>query len=117
VLSRPMRDRKAVARYAGLTGSPDESGAKRREQRLARAGNARVRRGMIQLAWRFLRFQKESALAQWYQARTADSRVGTRKTMIPAFARTALTRKLLIALWRFVTTGETLEGVILRPAG
>ena len=63
VLSRPMRDRKAVARYAGLTGSPDEGGAKRREQGLARAGNARVRRGMIQLAWRFLRFQKESALA------------------------------------------------------
>jgi transposase len=112
VLSRPMRDRKAVARYAGLTGSPDESGARRREQGLARAGNARVRRGMIQLAWRFLRFQKESALAQWYRARTADSRLGTRKTMIVALAR-----KLLIALWRFVTTGETLEGVILRPAG
>ena len=112
VLSRPMRDRKAVARYAGLTGSPDESGAKRREQGLARAGNARVRRGMIQLAWRFLLFQKESALALWYRARTADSRLGTRKTMIVALAR-----KLMIALWRFVTTGETLEGVILRPAG
>jgi len=112
VLSRPMRDRKAVARYAGLTGSPDESGARRREQGLAKAGNARVRRGMIQLAWRFLRFQKQSALAQWYRSRTADSRLGTRKTMIVALAR-----KLLIALWRFVTTGETLEGVILRPAG
>src|SRR6184192_2383459 len=112
VLSRPMRDRKAVARYAGLTGSPDESGARRREQGLARAGNARVRRGMIQLAWRFLRFQKQSALAQWYRARTADSRLGLRKTMIVALAR-----KLLIALWRFVTTGEILEGVILRPAG
>ena len=58
VLSRPMRDRRAVARYAGLTGAPDESGAKRREQGLAKAGNARVRRGMIQLAWRFLRFQR-----------------------------------------------------------
>jgi transposase len=54
----------------------------------------------------------EAALARWYQARTADSRAGTRKTMIVALAR-----KLLIALWRFVTTGETLEGVILRPAG
>ena len=75
VLSRPMRDRRAVARYAGLTGSPDESGARRREQGLARAGNARVRRGMIQLAWRFLMFQKESALAVWYRARTADSRM------------------------------------------
>ena len=105
VLSRPMRDRKAVARYAGLTGSPDESGTKRREQGLARAGNARVRRGMIQLAWRFLLFQKDSALALWYRARTVDSRVGTRKTMIVALAR-----KLMIALWRFVTTGETLEG-------
>jgi len=112
VLSRPMRDRKAVARYAGLTGSPDESGAKRREQGLAKAGNARVRRGMIQLAWRFLRFQQNSALARWYQARTADHRAATRKTMIVALAR-----KLLIALWRFVTTGETLEGVVLRPAG
>src|SRR6184192_616921 len=111
VLSRPMRDRRAVARYAGLTGSPDESGAQRREQGLARAGNARVRRAMIQLAWRFLMFQKESALALWYRARTADSRSGTRKTMIVALAR-----KLVIALWRFVTTGETLEGVVLRPA-
>src|ERR1700746_136950 len=111
VLSRPMRDRRAVARYAGLTGSPDESGAQRREQGLARAGNARVRRGMIQLAWRFLMFQKESALALWYRARTADSRSGTRKTMIVALAR-----KLVIALSRFVTTGEPLEGVVLRPA-
>src|SRR6516165_6665057 len=112
VLSRPMRDRRAVARYAGLTGAPDESGAKRREQGLAKAGNARVRRGMIPLAWRFLLFQKQSALARWYQARTGDSRKGTRKTMIVALAS-----KLLIALWRFVTTGETLKGVILRPAG
>jgi transposase len=111
VLSRRMRDRKAVARYAGLTGAPDESGAKRREQGLARAGNARVRRGMIQLAWRFLRFHKQSALVMWYRARTADSRTGTRKTMIVALAR-----KLVIALWRFVTTGEPLEGVVLRPA-
>src|SRR5262249_386319 len=77
----------------------------------ARAGNARVRRGMIQLAWRFLMFQKESALAMWYRARTADSRSGTRKTMIVALAR-----KLIIALWRFVTTGEPLEGSVLRPA-
>jgi transposase len=110
VLSRNLRDRKAVARYAGLTGSPDESGKKRREKGLARAGNARVRRGMIQLAWRFLMFQKESALAQWYRARTADARGHIRKTMIVALAR-----KLLIALWRLVTNGEMLDGVVLRP--
>ena len=92
VLSRNLRDRRAVARYAGLTGSPDESGAQRREKGLAKAGNARVRRGMIQLAWRFLRFQKDSALAQWYRARTADARGGTRKTMIVALARKLLDR-------------------------
>ena len=111
VLSRRMRDRRAIARYAGLTGAPDESGTKRREKGLAKAGNARVRRGMIQLAWRFLRFQEASALAQWYRARTADSRSGTRKTLIVALAR-----KLLIALWRLVSTGETPAGLILRPA-
>jgi len=111
VLSRPMRDRKAVARYAGLTGAPDGSGAKRREQGLAEAGNARVRRGMIQLAWRFLLHQKGSALAQWYRARTADARPGTRKTLIVVLAR-----KLLVGLWRLVTTGEAPDGVVLRPA-
>jgi transposase len=112
VLSRELRDRKALARYAGLTGSPDESGARRREKGLARVGNARVRRGMLQLAWRFLRFQGDSHLARWYRARTADARGGTRKTMTVALAR-----KLLIALWRLVTTGEAPEGVVLRPAG
>jgi transposase len=64
ILSRKLRDRKAIARYAGLTGSPDESGKRRREKGLARAGNARLRRGMFQLAWRFLTFQKDSALTQ-----------------------------------------------------
>jgi transposase len=111
VFSRRWRDRKAVARYAGLTGSPDESGKRRRERGLARAGNARVRCGMIQLAWRFLRFQKDSALAQWFQARTADGRGATRKTMIVALAR-----ELLIALWRLATTGEASDGIVLRPA-
>ena len=110
VLSRSMRDRRAVARYAGLTGSPDESGRKRREKGLTRSGNARVRRGMIQLAWRFLMFQKDSSLAQWFRARTESAR-GTRKTMIVALAR-----KLLIALWRLVREGVVPDGVVLRPA-
>ena len=110
ILSRDLRDRRAVARYAGLTGAPDESGSKRREKGLAKAGNARVRRGMIQLAWRFLLHQKDSALTQWYRARTASAG-GKRKTMIVALAR-----KLLIALWRLVTTGEVPTGVVLRAA-
>jgi transposase len=110
ILSRQLRDRRAVARYAGLTGAPDESGNKRREKGLAKAGNARVRRGMIQLAWRFLVFQKDSALARWYRTRT-ESASEKRKTMIVALAR-----KLLIALWRLVTIGEVPAGVLLRAA-
>lgn len=111
VLCRNLRDRRAVARYAGLTGSPDESGKRRREKGLAKAGNARVRRGLIQLAWRFLRFQKDSALAQWYRGRTECPKGARKTTMIVALAR-----KLLIALWRMVTTGEIPAGVALRPA-
>jgi transposase len=110
VLSRKMHDRRAIARYAGLTGSPDESGRKRREKGLARSGNGRVRRGMVQLAWRFLTYQKESALAQWYRARTENA-LGARKPMIVALAR-----KLLIALWRFVCQGVVPDGIVLRPA-
>ena len=109
VLSRNLRDRRAVARYAGLTGSPDESGSKRREKGLARAGNARVRRGLIQLAWRLLMFQKDSALARWYRARTEGPKGARKTTMIVALAR-----KLLIALWRMVTTGVVPEGFVLR---
>jgi transposase len=108
VFSRDLRDQRAVARYAGLTGSPDESGSRRRQKGLAKAGNARVRRGMIELAWRFLIHQKDSALAQWYRASVAAGK--KRKTMIVALAR-----KLLIALWRFATTGEVPQGVVLRP--
>ncbi len=62
---------------------------------------------MIQLAWRFLMFQKDSALAQWYRARTEGGPRGVRKIMIVALAR-----KLLIALWRMFTTGEVPAGVL-----
>ena len=67
-------------------------------------------RMMVIGAWRFLMFQKDSALAQWFRARTETAR-GTRKTMIVALAR-----KLLIALWRLVTTGEVPAGVVMRAA-
>ena len=110
IMSRNLRDRRAVARYAGLTGSPDESGGSRREKGLARSGNARVRRGMIEVAWRFLAFQKDSALVKWFNART-ESALGLRKKMIVALAR-----KLLIALWYFVKDGVMPEGVVVRPA-
>ena len=111
ILAKELRDRRALARYAGLTGSPNESGSKRREKGLAKSGNARVRRGLIQLAWRFLRFQKDSALAQWYRTRTEGAK-GARKTSLIV----AVARKLLIALWRLVTIGEVPQGIVLRQA-
>jgi len=110
MLLRSMRDRRAVGRYGGLTGSPERSGSMSREKGLARCGNARVRRTMVQLAWRFLLFQKDSALAQWYHRRTENA-PKSRKTMIVALAR-----KLLIALWRLVREGVVPEGVVMRPA-
>ena len=108
ILSRRLRDRRAVARYAGLTGSPDESGLKRREKGQVKAGNERVRRGLIQLAWRFLVFQNADALVS-HADRGAERRAQT--TMV-----VTLTRKLVIALWRLVTTGEIPDGGALRPA-
>lgn len=109
LLSRDLRDRRAVARFAGLTGSPDESGSRRREKGLSKAGNARVRRGMIELAWRFLQHQRESALAIWFRKRVDAPGVRKKKMIV------ALARKLLIGLWRLVHTGEVPQGVVLRP--
>ena len=110
ILSRNLRDRKAVARYAGLTGSPDESGSKRREKGLSRSGNGRVRKILIQLSWRLLQFQPKSDLVLWFKTRTANAQ-GSRKPMIVALAR-----KLIIALWRYVNTGLVPEGFQLRSA-
>ena len=107
ILSRNLSDRRAVARYAGLTGSPNASGNKKRERELTKTGNARVRRGLIQLAWCFIRYQKNSALVQWYLAKVEG---GKRKVSMIV----ALARKLLIALWRVVTVGEIPEGIVLR---
>ena len=88
VLSRNLRDRRAVARYAGLTGAPDESGSQRREKGLAKAGNARVRRGMIQLAWRFLLHQKDSALTRWYRIRASLPKLSPSTSLPPPPRRT-----------------------------
>jgi len=89
---------------SGLTGSPDESGASRREKGLSRSGNERVRRILIQLSWRMQRFQLDGGLVRWFKTRTANSR-RSRKPMIVALAR-----KLVIALWRYVNTGMVPEG-------
>jgi transposase len=104
ILSRKLRDRKAVARYAGVTGSPDESGLSRREKGLSRSGNGRVRKILVQLSWRMLQFQPDSGLVRWFKNRTANSQ-RSRKPMIVALAR-----KLIIALWNYVNTGVAPDG-------
>jgi len=100
LLCRPLRDRRAVAAFAGLAGTPFRSGGMEREQGISKSGNPRVRRIVMQLAWRWLRFQPDSGLSRWFGARTAGAKGRIRKIMIVALAR-----KLLVALWRFVETG------------
>jgi transposase len=108
VFMRNFADRRALARFVGLTGTPDESGSRRRDRGLMKAGSARVRHIMIQLAWRMLYHQPNSALVQWYRDRVAKANSAGRKTFIVALAR-----KLLIALWRFVQSGQVPEGMRL----
>jgi len=111
ILSRNLRNRKAVARYAGLTGSPDESGARRREKGLSRSGNGRVRSILIQLSWRLLQFQPDSELVLWFNKRTAGVKSSSKPMIV------ALARKLIITLWRYVNTGMVPNGFKLRSAG
>jgi transposase len=89
---RPFPDRRAVASFAGLTGTPFRSGSLEREQGIGKNGNPRVRRIVMQLAWRWLRFQPLSALAQWLATRTGGAKGRLRTVMIVALAR-----KLLVA--------------------
>ena len=99
--SRSFRDRRALASFVGLTGTPFQSGGMEREQGIGKNGNARVRRILMQLAWRWLRFQPQSPLSRWFAQRTGGAKGRIRKVMIVALAR-----KLLVALWRYVETGE-----------
>jgi transposase len=108
VFMRSFADRRALARFVGLTGTPDESGSRRRDRGLMKAGSARVRHVMIQLAWRMLYHQPNATLVQWYRDRVAKANGAGRKTFIVALAR-----KLLIALWRFVQSGQVPEGMRL----
>ena len=111
VFCRTFRDRKAIASFVGLTGTPFNSGGSEREQGISKNGNPRVRRLLMQLAWRWLRFQPDSALSCWFVERTADAKGRIRKIMAVALAR-----RLLVALWRYVETGEVPAGARLANA-
>ena len=105
---RGIRNRRELASLAGLTPTPYDSGEVRREQGISKAGNRRVRWMMIELAWGWLRYQPDSELSRWYQRRFAAGNTRLRKVGIVAVAR-----KLLVALWKYVETGEVPAGAEL----
>ncbi len=111
VLYRSFRSRKQLASYVGLTPMPYQSGTMNRDRRIGRAGNPRARKTMVQLAWLWLRYQPGSTLAAWFRARVGALQGRTRRIAIVAMAR-----KLLIALWRYVETGQIPDGVIVSAA-
>jgi transposase len=110
-LYRPFANRKEVAAYAGLTPNPYASGDRHRDQGISKAGNPLLRKAMVELAWLWLRFQPDSALARWFTERVGAARGRMRK-----ITAVALARKLLVALWRYVRTGLVPEGARLKAA-
>ena len=95
-------------RNFGLTPTPWSSGDVQRDQGIGRDGPAWIRALLVQIAWRWLRHQPDSALSKWFKERTAGARGRIRRVMIVALAR-----KLLIALWRFSETGLVPTGAKL----
>lgn len=106
---RSFANRREVAAYSGLTPSPWRSGGIAIEQGISKAGNARLRKVMIQLAWLWLRHQPCSSLSRWFHERVGDRRGKVRRITIVAVAR-----KLLVGLWRYVTQGLVPEGAELK---
>ena len=104
---RQFANRRQVASYAGLAATPWRSGGIAREQGVSKSGNPRLRTTMIQLAWLWVRHQPQSALTQWFKA---HSQRGRKRTIV------ALARKLLVALWKYVTSGVVIEGAVMKTA-
>jgi len=97
---KDFRNRREVAAYCGLAPSPWKSGGIDLEQGISKAGNHRARLKAIELAWLWLRHQPDSALSLWFRNRTANAGKRARRIAIVALAR-----KLIVALWRYLSTG------------
>jgi transposase len=108
---KDFRNRREVASYFGLTPSPWQSGGTDREQGISKAGNRRAREKTIELAWLWVRHQPDSALTQWFRQRTLNA-----SKRIKRIAIVALARKLIVALWRYLTTGLVPAGAVLKAA-
>ena len=109
VFYKDFRNRREVASYNGLAPSPWKSGGIDREQGISKAGNHRARLKAIELAWLWLRHQPDSALSCWFRSRTANAGKRARRIAIVALAR-----KLIVALWRYLTTGLVPEGATMK---
>ncbi|RWB92870.1 MAG: IS110 family transposase [Mesorhizobium sp.] len=108
-LFRHFDNRRQVAAYAGLAPTPWQSGSVQHEQGVSKAGNPRLRTTMIELAWLWLRNQPSSALTRWFHERVMRNQGRLKKTTIVALAR-----KLLVALWKYVTAGVVIEGAVMK---
>jgi transposase len=110
VFYKDFDNRRQVASYVGLAPTPWRSGGTDREQGISKAGNPRARQKAIELAWLWLRHQPDSALTRWFRQRTVNA-----SKRIKRVAIVALARKLIVALWRYLTTGLVPEGAVLKP--
>jgi len=106
---KDFRNRREVGGYFGLDGSPWRSGQTNREQGISKAGNHRARHAAVELAWLWLLHQPDSALSKWFRQRTANASKRIRRITIVALAR-----KLMVALWRFLTAGLIPEGAVFK---
>lgn len=109
VFYKDFRNRREVAGYLGLSPTPWQSGGTDREQGISKAGNRRARHKAIELAWLWRSHQADSALTQWFRERTAKASKRNKRIAIVALAR-----KLMVALWRYLTTGLVPEGATLK---
>jgi transposase len=109
VFYRSFDNRRQVGSYFGLTGTPYDSGNSKRDQGISKAGNRRARALAIELAWLWLQHQPDSALSRWFHARVGDQKGRVRRIAIVAVAR-----KLMVALWRYLTTGLVPIGAVAR---
>lgn len=107
---RDFHNRRAIGALAGLTPTPFQSGGEDQEQGISKAGNTLIRAMAIEIVWGWLRHQPASSLSQWYQAR-----FGAGSTRLHKIGIVALARKLLIALWHYLESGELPEGATLKP--
>lgn len=111
VFYRSFDNRRQLGSYFGLAGTPYDSGESRREQGISKSGNRRARELAIELAWLWTIHQRNSQLTRWFRERVRDIKGAIRKVAIVALAR-----KLMVALWRYLTTGVVPTGAVLRPS-